>query len=92
MKIVTVNLPESYIKAMKKLVGPEGLYPSRSELIRCATRAFLEKEISLSKMFDKTMVQKEKAEETNHGSEHVIVPDEDGGSITYKIVRRLEIN
>jgi len=44
MKIVTVNVPESYIEAIKKLIGRDGLYPSRSELIRCAVREFLIKE------------------------------------------------
>ena len=44
MKIVTVNVPETYIDAMEKLIGEDGLYPSRSELIRCATRDFLIKE------------------------------------------------
>ena len=88
MKIVTINVPKSYIKAMEKLVGPEGLYPSRSELIRCATRAFLEKELN----FSKVMVQRKKDDEINQDLNQVIVPDDDGGTITYKIVRRLEIN
>ncbi|MEJ2278725.1 MAG: type II toxin-antitoxin system ParD family antitoxin [Candidatus Lokiarchaeota archaeon] len=48
MKICTVNLPENYITAMEKLVGDKGLYPSRSELIRCAVRDFLIREISLA--------------------------------------------
>ena len=46
MKIVTVNVPESYIDAINKLIGENGLYPSRSELIRCAVRQFLIKELS----------------------------------------------
>lgn len=41
---MTINVPESYIEAIKKLVGENGLYPSRSELIRCAVRDFLLKE------------------------------------------------
>jgi len=45
MKIVTVNVPESYIEAINKLIGENGLYPSRSELIRCAVRDFLLKEL-----------------------------------------------
>ena len=48
MKICTVNIPESYIDAMKKLCGAEGLYPSRSELIRVAVRDFLIKELKLA--------------------------------------------
>lgn len=49
IKIVTVNVPESYIDAIKKLVGENGLYPSRSELIRVAVREFLIKELRLAK-------------------------------------------
>ena len=53
MKIVTVNVPESYIEAIKKLVGEKGLYPSRSELIRCAVREFLLKELEMAKNIHK---------------------------------------
>ena len=49
MKIVTVNVPEGYITAINKLIGFDGLYPSRSELIRCAVREFLIKEIKTAK-------------------------------------------
>jgi len=45
MKIVTVNIPEPFIKAIDKLTGHNGLYPSRSELIRVAVRDFLLKEL-----------------------------------------------
>ncbi|MBN1800431.1 MAG: ribbon-helix-helix protein, CopG family [Candidatus Lokiarchaeota archaeon] len=56
MKIVTVNVPESYIEAIKKLVGEDGLYPSRSELIRCAVRDFLLREFkSVHKMSKYTL-------------------------------------
>jgi len=48
MKIVTVNVPESYIGAINKLIGENGLYPSRSELIRCAVRDFLIKELTMA--------------------------------------------
>lgn len=48
LKIVTVNVPESYIAAISKLVGENGLYPSRSELIRCAVRDFLLKELQMA--------------------------------------------
>jgi len=49
MKIVTVNVPESYIDAINKLIGENGLYPSRSELIRAAVREFLLKELKMAK-------------------------------------------
>jgi Arc/MetJ-type ribon-helix-helix transcriptional regulator len=49
MKIVTVNVPESYLDAINKLIGEGGLYPSRSELIRCAVREFLLKELKMAR-------------------------------------------
>lgn len=52
MKIITVNLPISDIKKIKKLVGVNGLYPSRSELIRVALRDFLVQELDIAKSFE----------------------------------------
>lgn len=49
MKIVTVNIPESYLDAIEKLTGDSGLYPSRSELIRVAVREFLKKELKMAR-------------------------------------------
>ena len=46
MKIVTVNVPEAYIDAINELIGEQGLYPSRSELIRVAVREFLLRELT----------------------------------------------
>ena len=51
MRIVTVNVPISYLKAIDSLVGDHGLYPSRSELIRVAVREFLLKELNEAKEF-----------------------------------------
>ena len=53
MKIITVNLPVSYLGAIDSLTGEEGLYPSRSELIRVAVRDFLIKELEAAKAFTK---------------------------------------
>lgn len=44
MKILTINLPKSWLKAIDKLVG--SIYPSRSEVIRVALRRFILKEIA----------------------------------------------
>ena len=44
MKIITINLPESYLDAIRVLTELE-LYPSRSEAIRVALRKFLPKEL-----------------------------------------------
>ncbi|MFX0025764.1 MAG: ribbon-helix-helix domain-containing protein [Candidatus Hermodarchaeota archaeon] len=48
MKIITINLPEKYLAAIKTL-NDLGVYPSRSEAIRIALRDFLEDEL---KMYD----------------------------------------
>ena len=63
MKIVTVNVPESYISAISKLVGDNGLYPSRSELIRCAVRDFLLKELNIAKNMQKWDIKEPEIEE-----------------------------
>jgi hypothetical protein len=51
MKIITVNLPESYLKAIDTLIGDNALYPSRSELVRVAVREFLITELSAANNF-----------------------------------------
>jgi len=95
MKIVTVNIPESYLESIKRLIGENGLYPSRSELIRCAVREFLikelrraneiikYKEVSIEKIDDKNFVRVpiEKIDENNEPVREFK---------TYKIVKRLE--
>ena len=94
MKIVTVNVPESYIEAIKRLVGENGLYPSRSELIRCAVREFLLKELRMAK----NMVKYNEPEIDNFDKEHFVrVPVKAKNKEepvrefkTYKILRRLE--
>ena len=47
MKIITINLSEPHVKALKMLQDL-GLYPSRSEAIRVAIRDFLQKEFGFS--------------------------------------------
>ena len=51
MKVITVNLLKNYLKAIELLVGENGLYPSRSELIRVAIRDFLIRELQIAKGF-----------------------------------------
>ena len=51
IRIVTVNVPESYLNAIEKLVGKSGMYPSRSELVRVATKEFLVRELEAMKSF-----------------------------------------
>ena len=95
MKIVTVNVPESYIDAINKLIGENGLYPSRSELIRCAVRDFLLKELKMANNmakykepeiddFDEENFVRVPIESINERSEPV------REFKTYKIIKRLE--
>lgn len=46
MKIITINLPEKYLEAIQTL-NDLGLYPSRSEAIRCALSQFLDDELNM---------------------------------------------
>ncbi len=95
MKIVTVNIPESYIDSIEKLVGEDGLYPSRSELIRVAVRDFLLREL---KMANNLAKYKEAEIEEFDNENYVRVPverlnekDEPVREFkTYKIIKRLE--
>ncbi len=96
MKIVTVNIPESYLDSIEKLVGEGGLYPSRSELIRVAVRDFLLREL---KMADTIAKYKETEIEDGFDNENFVrVPIErlnkDKEPVrefkTYKIIKRLE--
>lgn len=98
MKICTVNIPESYIEAMRKLTGENGLYPSRSELIRCAVRQFLIRELTaankmakigdLSNLddFDEENFVRVPIDGVNEKSEPIL------SYKTYKIVKRLDLN
>ncbi|MFX0137610.1 MAG: ribbon-helix-helix domain-containing protein [Candidatus Hodarchaeota archaeon] len=95
MKIVTVNIPESYLDSIEKLVGENGLYPSRSELIRVAVRDFLLREL---KMANDLAKYKETEIEDFDDEHYVRVPverlnekDEPVREFkTYKIIKRLE--
>ena len=96
MKIVTVNIPESYLDSIKKLVGEHGLYPSRSELIRVAVREFLIKELNIANNMVKYKKVKTKEEFDNDNLVRVPIErlNEKDEPIrefkTYKIVKRLE--
>ena len=76
MKIVTVNVPESYLGAINKLIGENGLYPSRSELIRVAVRDFLLRELKMAKNMARYNQSEEEAEEVFDEENFVRVPIE----------------
>jgi len=98
LKIITVNIPESYIGAINKLIGPSGIYTGRSELVRVAVRDFLLRELKMAKdmaYYDRA----EEEEEEDFDEENFIrVPvekiNEKSEPIreykTYKILKRLE--
>ena len=97
MKIVTINVPESYLGSIEKLVGEHGLYPSRSELIRVAVREFLIKELQMANNMAKFKEVKIEADDFDEKT-FVRVPierlNEDNEPVrefkTYKIVSRLD--
>lgn len=95
MKIVTVNVYESYVDAIEKLTGENGLYPSRSELIRCAVRKFLIKELKSARNQKKQESEEEEEEFDDKNFVRVPVENRDSSKKvtefkTYKIIRRLE--
>ncbi|MFX1444073.1 MAG: ribbon-helix-helix domain-containing protein [Promethearchaeota archaeon] len=51
MKIITINLPEKYLSAIK-ILNDLGIYPSRSEAIRIALRDFLTEELKMYEELD----------------------------------------
>ena len=83
MQIVTVNVPESYLEMIRILLNLEdGIFPSRSELIRVAVRNRL---VIDMKMME-NIVEEEPYDEVNL----VRVPLANNEFKEYKIVRRLE--
>ena len=100
MKIVTVNVPESYLGAINKLIGENGFYPSRSELIRVAVRDFLLRELKMANNMAKYNEAEEEAEEDFDEENFVRVPIEKVNEKSepirefkaYKIIKRLEYN
>ena len=93
IKIVTINCPEPFINAIDKLTGSNGLYPSRSELIRVAVRDFLLKELRMARNL--SIYQMKPVEEEFDPETMVKVPngddlgvDMDGGFKTFRIVKK----
>lgn len=98
MRIVTVNVPESYLDVIEKLIGDNGLYPSRSELVRTAIKRFLLKELKMIKQFEQMQKEKQQGKKELDDNKFVQVPIErktdDNEPVrefkTYKIVRKLD--
>jgi len=87
MRIITVNLPISYIKAIATLTGTDALYPSRSELIRVAVRDFLLSELEAAKQFQALQARKTHILPTPQERGTVRVPLGDGEYKTYTLVK-----
>jgi len=92
---VTVNIPESYIESIKRLVGEGGLYPSRSELIRVAVREFLIKELkNANEIIKYKEVKVKEFDDKNFVRVPVNKLNENNEPVrefkTYKILKRLE--
>jgi len=96
LRIITVNLPVTYLKAIDALTGQKGLYPSRSELIRVAVRDFLIHELDAAKSFQKFQNQITLAKQPQKLDENMFVrvPVTEGALEgvteykTYKLVKR----
>lgn len=52
IKLISVNLPESYLKILEILVA-EGKFPNRSEAIRCGIRDLIKTEFLIEKSTNK---------------------------------------
>ena len=89
MRITTVNIPEHYIEKIDKLCGSENLFPSRSELIRCAVRDHLIRVINkLREGKEKEEEDSEQDEKDEEDDDIIRIPSEDGFKI-YHVIRRL---
>jgi Arc/MetJ-type ribon-helix-helix transcriptional regulator len=82
MKIITVNLPETYLNFIEQLLNGPASFPSRSELIRVAVREFLLKELEQAKAFVGVVKQADPKQEPDDPNLVVV------GNKTYRIVNR----
>jgi len=98
MRVITANLPISYINAIKGLTGKNGIFPSRSELVRVAIREFLINELKAAKSFEKFQQQTQfsavyplKEKESKSGLVKIPLKNSQGvitGYKTYSIVNK----
>lgn len=93
MRIITINVPPTYLKAINELVGTDGLYPSRSELIRVAVRDFLIHEIDAAKELQTFSEQSQQMPSPKRMDNNFIqVPMEDASEClefkTYRLIKR----
>ncbi|GAB4322234.1 MAG: hypothetical protein Kow0069_26850 [Promethearchaeota archaeon] len=53
MKIITINLPDTYVEALEKLTADLGVFTSRSEAIREALLEFVDEELGHAKEIER---------------------------------------
>jgi len=90
MKVITVNLPQTYIKEIDSMIGENSLYPSRSELIRVAVRDFLISQLELLERITKMSQNTKEAlikEKTPEG-EVLTFSEADGRIRTIRVVKK----
>ncbi len=91
MKALTVNVSESHLIAIQKLLGV--LYPSRSEVIRCALRDLLREHIEIIKQDVMTRLIKDEFPVDDDSVIRVPITnkkDEVIGFKAYNLIKRLE--
>lgn len=86
LMIVSGNITDSMQEKIKLLVGKDGIYPSRSEVLRVALREFLLRDLK------KLNIKPEPEPVYNDGPETIRVPISKGAKEmkTYTVLRRLE--
>lgn len=88
MKIVTFNAPEKYFELIEKMIGENGDYVSRSELIRTGIRDFLEKELPFAKsILSDEDIKHKKEDSDNYDKEKFVrvpITDSDDSKLKYK--------
>ena len=57
MKLITLNLPATYLQGIEKLVREE-IYPNRSEAIRHAVRDLIKKENAFHPIISKNKISR----------------------------------
>ena len=95
LKIITVNLPESYLDYIAILIDKDtGIYPSRSEYIREAVRIKILEDMKMMQYIKDMNSKKIDPVEHLDPEKYVKIPYTNGaGEIEYKthtIVKRLE--
>jgi Arc/MetJ-type ribon-helix-helix transcriptional regulator len=94
MKIVSAHIPKSHIRAIEHLVGADGLYPSRSELVRAAIKKYLIEKLKMIKRAESEL--EEDPDPPDPNSVKIPIDNDNGGNgaekefKTYKILRKLK--